>query len=553
MQQKIENLVKNGQLAAAKDYMTTNESYHGELESVLANLLSLNVDDATQITQKTSKVIAKTGQYLLILLIIAANIGLFSAFILWTAIRPLSVLNRAVGKLEKGEIYLPLAIDSFARDEVGQMAFSYEKMRQKLAEVIGKACEVSNVVANNAIEIGATTEELAKIAAEQARTASQTSNSTRVMSDNAKEISHAADLLATEIGEVEHSVLQISGTLEQVANIVDNLCTATGQIAGNIEEVVANIEEVANTAQESKAAADSNRTSAQNGQQAVGATAEGLQEASAVVDDIMTSIKKLSESSIKIGDITSLIDDIADQTNMLALNAAIEAARAGEAGRGFAVVAEEVRRLAERSAKATKEIAGLIKSIQHETKQAVALTNHNYQVIGDGTKRSERAALALEAIVTASLRTSALMDAIAQATAGQKTIALKMRLAAENMNSLTREVSQTVRREAQGGVGVTQAVKGVVDKVCQRAVYLSQAMAESLTQSEALLHNATTLSLQAKESAISTDDIAASAEGLSAQAHNLLAAISFFEDKRTVPRAADANDRATKIVTFMHN
>ncbi len=101
-------------------------------------------------------------------------------------------------------------------------------------------------------------------------------------------------------------------------------------------------------------------------------TIEGMNRIAQVVQESAKTIQELAKSSDQIGEIIGVIDDIADQTNLLALNAAIEAARAGEQGRGFAVVADEVRKLAERTTKATKEITDMIKGIQNDTKGAVA-------------------------------------------------------------------------------------------------------------------------------------------------------------------------------------
>src|SRR6185369_8085820 len=113
------------------------------------------------------------------------------------------------------------------------------------------------------------------------------------------------------------------------------------------------------------------RQNAHQGGMAVTETIAGMNRIRSNVQETAKKIKRLGESSQQIGEIVKLIDDIADQTNMLALNAAIQAAMAGEQGKGFSVVAEEVRRLAERSAGATREIASLVKSIQDDTAEAV--------------------------------------------------------------------------------------------------------------------------------------------------------------------------------------
>ena len=113
------------------------------------------------------------------------------------------------------------------------------------------------------------------------------------------------------------------------------------------------------------------------------------------IQDTSKRIKRLGESSQQISDIVGLIDDLAEQTNILSLNAAIQAAMAGEAGRGFTVVADEVQRLAERSAEATKQITNLVKTIQADTNEAVTSMEHATQGVVDGTRLADAAGQAL--------------------------------------------------------------------------------------------------------------------------------------------------------------
>ena len=131
-------------------------------------------------------------------------------------------------------------------------------------------------------------------------------------------------------------------------------------------------------------------------------TIDGMDTIREQIQDTAKRIKRLGESSQEIGDIVSLINEIADQTNILALNAAIQAAMAGEAGRGFAVVADEVQRLAERSATATKQIAGLVKTIQTDTNEAVSSMEQTTAEVVKGAELANSAGTALEEIETVS-------------------------------------------------------------------------------------------------------------------------------------------------------
>ncbi|MDD5481290.1 methyl-accepting chemotaxis protein, partial [Rhodoferax sp.] len=158
------------------------------------------------------------------------------------------------------------------------------------------------------------------------------------------------------------------------------------------------------------------------------------------IQDTSKRIKRLGESSQEIGEITELISDITEQTNVLALNAAIQAASAGDAGRGFSVVAEEVQRLAERSADATRQIAALVKAIQTDTQDAVGAMERSTQGVVEGAKLSDNAGHALSEIDQVSRRLSDLIEQISNATAREASLANGV---AENIQHIFAVTEQT--------------------------------------------------------------------------------------------------------------
>jgi twitching motility protein PilJ len=169
----------------------------------------------------------------------------------------------------------------------------------------------------------------------------------------------------------------------------------TGQ---SVVQIADRIHEVAGQAQEAADVAHQSLQAASQGLQAVQESMGGMDSLRGQIQDTAKRIKRLGESSQEISEITDLISDITEQTNVLALNAAIQAASAGEAGRGFSVVAEEVQRLAERSADATRQIASLIKGIQGDTQDAVAAMERSTLGVVEGARLADNAGAALAEI-----------------------------------------------------------------------------------------------------------------------------------------------------------
>jgi twitching motility protein PilJ len=159
-------------------------------------------------------------------------------------------------------------------------------------------------------------------------------------------------------------------------------------------------------------------------------------------------MKRLGESSQEIGEITDLISDITEQTNVLALNAAIQAASAGEAGRGFTVVAEEVQRLAERSADATRQISNLVKAIQTDTQDVVASMERSTQGVVSGAQLSENAGLALSDIDRISKQLTTLIEQISSATTTEAQAANSVASTIQNIFTLTEQTETGTKANA---------------------------------------------------------------------------------------------------------
>jgi twitching motility protein PilJ len=221
------------------------------------------------------------------------------------------------------------------------------------------------------------------------------------------------------------------------------------QGAGEAVQLMAqSIKEVDSSASRSAEVARRTLVVTQQGAQAVRNTISGMDGIREQIQDTAKRIKRLGESSQEIGEIVDLISDITEQTNVLALNAAIQAAAAGDAGRGFSVVAEEVQRLAERSAEATKQIGGLVKTIQGDTHDAVAAMEKSILGVVDGAVLSDMAGQSLKEIEQVSNELATLINSISVSTQVQTDMAGEVAGVMQEILKITEHTTEGTRLTA---------------------------------------------------------------------------------------------------------
>jgi methyl-accepting chemotaxis protein len=242
---------------------------------------------------------------------------------------------------------------------------------------------------------------------------------------------------------------QISVSTEQLAAGAQEQSSQASEVASAVEEMTKTIVENSKNATIASETAKKSREAAEAGGIVVKETITGMQRIAEVVNVSARTVEALGKSSDQIGQIISVIDDIADQTNLLALNAAIEAARAGEHGRGFAVVADEVRKLAERTTKATKEIADMIKQIQLETGGAVSSMKEGTRQVAEGIQLADRAGASLQEIVGISQQVTDMVTQIAAASEEQSSASEQIAKNIEAINSVTNESASGTQQIAR--------------------------------------------------------------------------------------------------------
>ncbi len=275
-------------------------------------------------------------------------------------------------------------------------------------------------------------------------TATVTEDFTGAIADS---INYTIDQLRVLVSRINETAVNVSTASEETQQTALHLAEASEhqaqEIAGAsaaVNEMAVTIDQVSANAAESAAVAERSVSIASNGAKVVQNTIHGMDTIREQIQDTSKRIKRLGESSQEIGDIVSLINDIADQTNILALNAAIQASMAGDAGRGFAVVADEVQRLAERSAAATKQIEALVKTIQNDTNEAVISMEQTTAEVVRGARLAQDAGVALEEIENVSTSLAELIQNISNAARQQASSAGHI---SNTMNVIQEITSQT--------------------------------------------------------------------------------------------------------------
>ncbi len=321
---------------------------------------------------------------------------------------PLKKLTTIVEDIAQGDGDLTKRVPVTEQDEIGQLGILFNQFIDKLQLSIKKVGEVTNRVAIDAQE----------------------------MSSTADEIARGADTQKVK--------------MTQSASAVEEMTMTAGEVARNSQEA-SDIAQVASS-------------TAKEGQRVVTEAVASMQLVADAVGESSTVIAALGRSSDQIGKIVGTIEDIADQTNLLALNAAIEAARAGEQGRGFAVVADEVRKLAERTTKATKEIAEMIRQIQADTKIAVTSMEEGTERVGKGVMLANETSDALTLIQSLVMQTAGMIQQIAAAAEEQSTTTYQIAKDLEAVSQVGEETSggaeESARRshELRGLAGELQQI-----------------------------------------------------------------------------------------------
>jgi methyl-accepting chemotaxis protein len=420
----------------------------------------LTADFATVVNEVASEARWAFWSLLALFLALLAVTVSLSAVVMRSITRPIGQLVGAMRELSQG--HNDIAIPGADRgDEIGHMARAVLVFRNAAVEKVRLEGETAEQRRQSEEERRRNAEAQANAAEEQAQAMQALAGGLARLAEGDLRVRLAEGFTETyaqiredfntTIARLEETIQSIATSTREVASTAAEISTSTTDLSQRTEEQAASLEETSASMEEISVTVKKNAENAQQANQFAAGTREVADRGGAVVAQAVSAMARIEESSRKISDIISVIDEIARQTNLLALNAAVEAARAGEAGRGFAVVASEVRSLAQRSSQAAKDIKDLITSSSGQVQDGVDLVN--------------KAGASLTEIVASIKKVAEIVSEIAAASAEQSTGIDQVNTALTQMDEVTQQNSALVEENAAAAKALEQQSQAMDESV----------------------------------------------------------------------------------------
>jgi methyl-accepting chemotaxis protein len=414
---------------------------------------------------------------------------LLAGSVAWSASRPYRRVAEQLRQLARGDRDTLTVLGGGG--ELTDLVRAVEEWAGSMGQMLNNAFETTD---NLSREHGKLVEQVGRfrdaaerrgdIAEQTATSVVEMRSAIQSISEQMESLKEASSDCSSAMFEIDQSVREVAASSENFQGLVDDTASALSQMTASMDEVAGNVDELAGAAEDTVASIavidgsikqveeNTNQTQrlseevsefASRGASSVRETIAGINEIQEITDEAREVINRLGTQMEAVGRILTVIGDVAEQTNLLALNAAIIAAAAGEHGKGFAVVADEIKDLADRTSTSTKEIAGLIRSVQTESRRAIDAMQRGSGSVRRGVELANHAGEALQQILSSVEQVTEMAKDIAKTTAEHSTITRNITKSMTNISSMVRQIKRAVTEQSTSGSRVNRVSEQMRD------------------------------------------------------------------------------------------